>query len=74
MYICGMEHTFRIRFYGRTELAQMYCPAIKDQSAYRKFRAWLMLNPRLRHLCNEDHPRSFTPKEVKLIVDELGEP
>jgi len=64
---------FKIRCYGRTELAQLYCPDILPQSAFRKFMSWLRLNPRLRTLAKR-RERTFTPAQVARIVKELGEP
>ena len=46
---------FKIRAYGRMELAQLYSPQLTDIAAYPK-------------------RRSFTPLEVRVIVDALGEP
>lgn len=69
---------FKVRAYGRTELAQMYCPNLQPESAFRKLCRWISLEPELsrRLLKNGKMPpvRSFTPAEVKLIVERLGEP
>ena len=63
---------FKIRTYGRTELAQLYCPALCPQAAFRK------LHPTLRHelhaLVPSDRVRTYTPAQVRLIVEALGEP
>lgn len=64
---------FKVRCYGRTELAQLYFPDMLPQSAYRKLLSWLRLNPRLRHLARS-RQRTFTPAQVARIVRELGEP
>ena len=70
-----MEKT--IRTFGRSELAQQYFPQISPMSAWRKFREWLVLNPSLnpslRSLASVTR-RTFTPAEVQLIYNELGEP
>ena len=42
-------------------------------SAWRKFKEWLIANPNLRHLYDLTH-RTFTPAEVQIIYQELGEP
>ena len=68
-----LEGGFKLRCYGRTELAQMYCPDILPDSAYRKFASWLQRNPRLRPLAHQ-RERCFTPAQVAMIVSELGEP
>ena len=53
---------FRIRSYGRTELAQLYNPCLTPKAAYRKLVGWI------------DHSRSYTPAQVREIVEALGEP
>lgn len=69
---------FRIKEYGRTELAMMYCPGIAPESAWRKLKRWMQLSPglldRLRDTGYDGCSRSFTPAQVRLIVDALGEP
>ena len=62
-----------IKTYGRTELAQQHFPHIDPHSAWRKMHRWMMIKPRLRRL-TEGTSRTFTPREVQLIFDELGEP
>lgn len=67
---------FRIRQYGRQELALSYFPQMTPQSAWRKLRGWMLVNPRLRGMVSGGtaHSRTFTPREVGTIVYELGEP
>lgn len=69
---------FKIRAYGRMELAQLYSPQLTDIAAYRKMKKWISLCPgllqRLYDLGYESKRRSFTPLEVRVIVDALGEP
>ena len=69
---------FCVRQYGRQELALRYFPQMTPASAWRKLRRWLCINPRLRRLVwhRGDGPqvRTFTPREVQSIIDELGEP
>ena len=84
-----MKNTdFIVRTYGRQELACMYFPESSPRSAWRRLKAWIMLrsaegrlqgkNPRLREALAPTGRmtilRSLTPREVRLIVDELGEP
>ena len=64
---------FKIRTYGRTELAQLFFPQLHSQSAWQKLRSWLQLNPQLRQLTTLKR-RTFTPAEVRLIVELLGDP
>ena len=69
---------FKIRTYGRMELAQMYCPELTGVSAYRKVERWITRCPRLRSqltvLGYEHGKRSYTPSQVRVIIDALGEP
>ena len=77
-YLCIVNQNpfsmdFKIRTYGRTELAQLFFPKLHSQSAWQKLRSWLQLNPQLRPLA-AIRRRTFTPAEVRQIVDMLGEP
>ena len=69
---------FRIRTYGRTELAQLYCPDLCPQAAFRKLNQWIDLYPHLRGDLSvhglSPKSRTYTPVQVRLIVDALGEP
>ncbi len=69
---------FSVRQYGRTELALEYSPNLTPKGAWQKLKSWMMINPRLREAfsCKNNGAglRSFTPKQVQMIVDELGEP
>ena len=67
------DETFTIRAYGKSELAMMYFPDLTKETAMKKLRFWLSINPRLRLLINRNF-RNYTPKQVRLIVDEIGEP
>ena len=62
---------FKIRAYGRMELAQLYSPELTDIAAYRKMKKWISLCPgllqRLYDLGYESKRRSFTPLEVRVI-------
>jgi len=69
---------FRIRAYGRTELAQMYCPDLSPSAAWRKLRQWIDLYPglavRLHEMGCGESVRTWPPSAVRLIVEALGEP
>lgn len=69
---------FRIQAYGRTELAQIYCPEISPSSAFRKLTSWIDRYPNLRSRLNElgggSRTRTYTPAQVRVIVEALGEP
>ena len=64
--------------YGRTELAQRYCPQLTPDAAWRKLKRWITLNRELtRELQNLGYThrqRTFTPKMVGCIFHWLGEP
>ena len=73
------DNRFSVRQYGRTELALAYSPNLTPKGAWQKLKSWMMINPRLRRQFFDDgggssRMRSFTPKQVQMIVDELGEP
>ena len=65
--------TNEVKSYGRTELAQLYFPAICPRAAWAKLRLYMSDYPRLRKLllCKR---RTFLPAEVALIFDCLGRP
>lgn len=69
---------FHLREYGRTELAAIYCPHLSPVSAWRKLKKWIALHPtlpeRLAATGYTSRARGFTPAQVALIVDALGEP
>lgn len=69
---------FRVREYGRIELAQLYCPGITPLSAWKKLKKWIKIKPglteRLSSLGYDGTTRSFTPAQVRAIIEELGEP
>ncbi len=69
---------FRVRAYGRTELAQCYLPHLTAEAAYIKLMSWINRYPNLMTRLLENgyrlHQRTFTPRQVALIVEALGEP
>ncbi len=70
--------TFKIKTYGRTELALLYSPELSAQGAWRKLLRWINHHPtlstRLAATGLTSHSRVFTPAQVRLIVEALGEP
>lgn len=66
------------RTYGRTELAQLYCPDLTAGAAWRKLKRWIALNrdltQKLQKLGYTHSQRTFTPKMVVHIFYYLGEP
>lgn len=71
-----MNSTFKIKSYGRSELASLFMPDIWPKSAWQTFKnEWMERNPRLRAILKEmGNRRRFTPKEVEVIISELGDP
>lgn len=69
---------FTVREYGRTELAALYCPNLAPVSAWRKLKKWIAAHPtlpdRLAATGYTSRAHGFTPAQVSLIVDALGEP
>lgn len=72
------QDDFRIRSYGRMELAQLYCPELTPKAARRKVAGWINhypgLTERLAALGKLPAARSYTPAQVREIVEALGEP
>lgn len=68
----------KLREYGRTELALLYCPTMTPQGAWRKLKMWIEINCDLRRelerLGYRKGHRSFTPRMVSRIFYYLGEP
>lgn len=68
----------KLRTYGRTELAQCYNPQLSPDAAWRKLRQWIALAGNLEERLAQAgyHPgqRTFTPKQVEMIVQALGDP
>lgn len=73
-----MEIEFKVRAYGRTELAQLYSPYISSRAAHIKFKKWINRYPglteQLRKIGFKETSHQFTPAQVRLIVESLGEP
>lgn len=67
-----------LRTYGRTELALAYNPALAPQAAWQKLKYWIAYNKDLSTALAKTgytpQLRSFTPKQVALIFEYLGEP
>ena len=67
-----------IKSYGRTELAQLYNSRATAQNAWLCLRRWINRCQALREKLEESgydgKTRTFTPEQVRLIVEYLGEP
>ena len=70
--------TFPYRMYRKTELALLYCPHLSSSAARRKLMQWIALQPQLvedlHRMGMADNSRCFTPIQVRLIVEAIGEP
>ncbi len=67
------EKKFIIKTYRKSELAMIYFPNLSKKAAMEKLRSWLKVNPRLACLV-KPHVFDYQPKQVRLIVDEVGLP
>ena len=69
---------FVIRAYGRSELALLYSPDISAMAAYKRLCRWIEHYPGLKEQLaragHTAHSRQYTPMQVRLIVEALGEP
>ena len=70
---------FKVKAYGKSELALQYFPeAASAHTAVNHLMSWIRRSPQLKEqLVKRGYRKSakfFTPKEVGLIVEYLGEP
>ena len=69
---------FKIRMYTKKELALMYFPESMPRTAVNHLMAWIRLcTPLWDELQKMGYcktSKSFSPKQVKAIVEYLGEP
>ncbi|KAA6341441.1 hypothetical protein EZS27_010751 [termite gut metagenome] len=69
---------FRIRSYGKGELALMYFPGKTPKVAGKSFKKFVDEHPGLRESLAKTGlkplSRTYTPAQVRLIVEALGEP
>jgi len=72
------ESKFIIRSYHKIDLAQMYSPDVKADSAARKMRRWINRNAELKRRLEEIQinalNHTYTPRQVAILVEFLGEP
>jgi len=67
------DEKFVIRAYGKSELAMLYLPHHSKSTALKLLKTWLAVNPRLKNIAR-NKSKFYTPKQVKMMVEELGEP
>ena len=70
---------FVVRAYAKSELAMVYFPsAITPHAAVNMLMTWIKrdekLMEKLRNLRYERNSKWFKPREVRAIVEHLGEP
>ncbi|MBQ8362032.1 MAG: DUF4248 domain-containing protein [Bacteroidaceae bacterium] len=69
---------FVFRTYGKSELAGLYAPTVGERAACKKLQTWILRNPELRDALHRSgltlRSKEYTPYQVRLIVDALGEP
>lgn len=70
--------SFIIRAYTKKELALMYFPDSNPRTAVRHLMSWIQrctpLWEQLQAADYETTSKTFTPRQVKAIVEQLGEP
>ena len=73
-----MKDEFEIRAMGFGELAQLYNPRIKPESASNMLRLWIGKSKSLKMALNEGGYKKgsklLTPRQVEILVDYLGPP
>lgn len=73
-----MEKSFQIKAMGLGELASYYFPGEEKSKCYRKLWSWIKQSETLQSNLNEAGYKPFqkilTPKQVRVIVEHLGEP
>ena len=69
---------FKIKPYGKSELAMLYFPDSDPHVALNRLNAWIRrcrpLADALAGCHQSPHAKFFSPKAVRLITDYLGEP
>lgn len=70
--------TTRQKTLGRSELALLYNPHLTSSAARKKLTLWMRVHPTLLTDLSRtgytDKQRTFTPRQVELIFEALGEP
>ena len=70
--------TFTIRAYTKKELALMYFPESMPRTAVNHLMAWInrctQLLEQLQATGYQPTCKAFTPRQVKAIIEHLGEP
>lgn len=73
-----IESAFVVRTYLKSELAHLYNPQLTLKNATQVLRRWINHNTELHQALIRsgywEYNRSFTPRQVQIIIDLLGEP
>ena len=73
-----MENSFFIRAYTKKELALMYFPSSMPRTAVSHLMVWIQrcgsLWQQLQTMGYSVTSKGFTPRQVRAIVEQLGEP
>ena len=69
---------FKTKSYGVGELACLFLPTLNCRSASNQFRTWIKKNEKLKQELIEagfqNRQKIYTPKQVQIIIEHLGEP
>lgn len=73
-----MDRDFVIRAYTKKELALMYFPYSSPRTAVNHLMSWIRrctcLWEQLQSMGYNINSKAFTPRQVRTIVEQLGEP
>lgn len=73
-----MDNDFVIRAYTKKELALCYFPNSNPRTAVNHLMSWIQrctsLWEQLQHMGYIATSKAFTPRQVRAIVEQLGEP
>jgi len=73
-----MDKDFTVRAYTKKELALLYFPDSSPRTAVNHLMVWIrrctQLWEQLQAMGYNITSKAFTPRQVKAIVEELGEP
>lgn len=69
---------FKTKSYGVAELACKYLPTLNKRSASNQLRSWINKNEALKNSLIaagvQTRQKIYTPKQVQIIIEHLGEP
>ena len=67
------EEKFKVRTYGKSELAMEFFPGSSKETAMKSLREWLRAHPELKDYINPKRHR-YSPAQVKRICEVEGKP